>query len=314
MKDIKIDVDFEDTCIDFGKYVHDHCRVSFGQVEIDELWEQYQELMNKEVRDLLTDEGNGIGEPIMGSLEEVKRYNDYHTNTPERFPLSYEEWCLLDKDNGSESNATEKYKDTIKEAEPTQKEIEVNKYGELIKDFMEPYIEPNSKGNDTIGIANSELEDFYYSLGWRVRRWVKVAISREKDLVVDDDELVDDSDNVTYGNMGGIPREALNPNLITTFDKLDKMFDKPTQKETKPMKMTAEEFYKDHFGHTSQHVSMDKIFVCMELYVRHQKVVQEEFDSNHKFSTYDESKPISGNKYYCGHTTPCDCEPEIKQQ
>ena len=28
--------------------------------------------------------------------------------------------------------------------------------------------------------------------------------------------------------------------------------------------MTAEEFYKDHFGHTSQHVSMDKIFVCME--------------------------------------------------
>ena len=78
--------------------------------------------------------------------------------------------------------------------------------------------------------------------------------------------------------------------------------------------MTAEEFYKDHFGHTSQHVSMDKIFVCMELYARYQKEVQEEFDSNHKFSTYDESKPISGNKYYCGHTTPCDCEPEIKQQ
>jgi hypothetical protein len=40
-------------------------------------------------------------------------------------------------------------------------------------------------------------------------------------------------------------------------------------------KMTAEEFYKDHFGHTSQHVSMDKIFVCMELYARHQKEVQE---------------------------------------
>ena len=34
--------------------------------------------------------------------------------------------------------------------------------------------------------------------------------------------------------------------------------------------MTAEEFYKDHFGHTSQHVSMDKIFVCMELYARYQ--------------------------------------------
>tara|TARA_B110000971_G_scaffold175052_1_gene180194 strand:+ start:253 stop:414 length:162 start_codon:yes stop_codon:yes gene_type:complete len=39
--------------------------------------------------------------------------------------------------------------------------------------------------------------------------------------------------------------------------------------------MTAEEFYKDHFGHTSQHVSMDKIFVCMELYARHQKEVQD---------------------------------------
>jgi len=37
--------------------------------------------------------------------------------------------------------------------------------------------------------------------------------------------------------------------------------------------MTAEEFYKDHFGHTSQHVSMDKIFVCMELYARHQKAI-----------------------------------------
>ena len=34
--------------------------------------------------------------------------------------------------------------------------------------------------------------------------------------------------------------------------------------------MTAEEFYKDHFGHTSQHVSMDKIFVCMELYAIHE--------------------------------------------
>ena len=43
----------------------------------------------------------------------------------------------------------------------------------------------------------------------------------------------------------------------------------------KENKMNAEEFYKDHFGHTSQHVSMDKIFVCMELYVRHQKEVQE---------------------------------------
>ena len=115
-----------------------------------------------------------------------------------------------------------KYTDTIKEAEPTQKEIEINKYGELLKDFMEPYIEKNTQGNDTIEIANSELEDFYYSLGWRVRRWVKVAISREKEK-----------------------------------------------------KMTAEEFYKDHFGHTSQHVSMDKIFVCMELYARHKKEVQD---------------------------------------
>jgi len=35
--------------------------------------------------------------------------------------------------------------------------------------------------------------------------------------------------------------------------------------------MKAEEFYKDHFGHTSQHVSMDKIFVCMELYAIHKR-------------------------------------------
>ena len=35
--------------------------------------------------------------------------------------------------------------------------------------------------------------------------------------------------------------------------------------------MKAKEFYKDHFGHTSQHVSMDKIFVCMELYAIHKR-------------------------------------------
>jgi hypothetical protein len=42
--------------------------------------------------------------------------------------------------------------------------------------------------------------------------------------------------------------------------------------------MTAEEFYKDHFGHTSQHVSMDKIFVCMELYAKeyaNKRVIEE---------------------------------------
>jgi len=41
------------------------------------------------------------------------------------------------------------------------------------------------------------------------------------------------------------------------------------------MNMNAKEFYKDYFGHTSQHVSMDKIFVCMELYARYQKEVQD---------------------------------------
>ena len=81
----------------------------------------------------------------------------------------------------SSGMSSKELKNRIKEAEPTPKEIEINKYGELLKDFMEPYIEPNSKGNDTIEVANSELEDFYYSLGWRVRRWVKVAISREKE-------------------------------------------------------------------------------------------------------------------------------------
>ena len=41
---------------------------------------------------------------------------------------------------------------------------------------------------------------------------------------------------------------------------------------------TAEEFYKDHFGHTSQHVSMDKIFVCMELYAMYKKGKQYQED------------------------------------
>ena len=50
----------------------------------------------------------------------------------------------------------------------------------------------------------------------------------------------------------------------------------------------------------------------MELYARHQKEVQEEFDSNHKFSKYDEKLPEI--KCYCGHTITCDCAPEIKQK
>ena len=108
MKDIKIDVDFKDTCIDFGKYVLDHFKTMIMEqkpsLTIDKLWEEYQDNMNKEVRDILTDGGN------------------------EKLPEN---------------------------------------------------------------------------------------------------------------------------------------------------KMTADEFYKDHFGHTSQHVSMDKIFVCMELYARHQKATQE---------------------------------------
>jgi len=110
MKDIKIDVDFKDTCIDFGKYVQERISSSTVKWNIPSLWEAYQGNMNKEVRDLLTDEGN------------------------------------------------------------------------------------------------SQV----------------LAMGREKEK-----------------------------------------------------KMTAEEFYKDHFGHTSQHVSMDKIFVCMELYARYQKEVQE---------------------------------------
>ena len=49
-------------------------------------------------------------------------------------------------------------------------------------------------------------------------------------------------------------------------------------KNNKTIDMTAEEFYKDHFGHTSQHVSMDKILVCMELYAKqyaNQRVIKE---------------------------------------
>ena len=45
-----------------------------------------------------------------------------------------------------------------------------------------------------------------------------------------------------------------------------------------PKTMKAEEFYKDHFGHTSQHASMDKIFVCMELYAKqhaNKRVIEE---------------------------------------
>lgn len=98
MKDIKIDVDFKDTCIDFGKFVIGFCNKNSmsGSYTMDELWEKYQEKMGKEVKDILTGE-----KPIMGNLEDVRRYNDYYYT--EKSPLDYEDWYLLDKDKGSES-------------------------------------------------------------------------------------------------------------------------------------------------------------------------------------------------------------------
>ena len=76
--------------------------------------------------------------------------------------------------------------------------------------------------------------------------------------------------------------------------------------------MTAEEFYKDHFGHTSQHVSMDKILVCMELYARYQKGFYcDECKGTSPTSNCCEN-PSCPNMPCCGHTTTCDCEPEIK--
>ena len=59
--------------------------------------------------------------------------------------------------------------------------------------------------------------------------------------------------------------------------------------------MTAEEFYKDHFGHTSQHVSMDKIFVCMELYARHQKAIMADPKTQDLSNTKPEIK-LKNNK------------------
>ena len=63
--------------------------------------------------------------------------------------------------------------------------------------------------------------------------------------------------------------------------------------------MTAEEFYKDHFGHTSQHVSMDKIFVCMELYAKEyaNKRVIEELEKLKKdgFTLVDSESTVKGN-------------------
>jgi hypothetical protein len=72
MKDLKID--FKDTCIDFGKYVQERISSSTVKWNIPSLWEAYQEQMNKEVRDILTDEGNGIGEPNDTLKDAVDNY------------------------------------------------------------------------------------------------------------------------------------------------------------------------------------------------------------------------------------------------
>ncbi len=72
MKDLKID--FKDTCIDFGKYVQERISSSTVKWNIPSLWEAYQEQMNKEVRDILTYEGNGIGEPNDTLKDAVDNY------------------------------------------------------------------------------------------------------------------------------------------------------------------------------------------------------------------------------------------------
>ena len=81
------------------------------------------------------------------------------------------------------------------------------------------------------------------------------------------------------------------PNDLESNDKQPDVKENLTTDYSKTM--TAEEFYKDHFGHTSQHVSMDKIFVCMELYAIHKRETPHETFKryNKEMEDQNNSKP-----------------------
>jgi hypothetical protein len=237
-------------------------------MEIDELWEQYQELMNKEVRDILTDE---IKTGDIPYSEEVFGKHFGSTQDKIKDPVL----MLIAENNAIQDEKWKLNEDVLisisKILKVMDEKIDLNRTGIKLTDNI---VSAN-------GIALHNIEKDLYEDDKFVFNGVEdedaiTSVDSSGTIAGDISSPTNtDSGDVTYGNMSGIPREVLNPSLIDTFNKLDKMFNKPTQKETKPMNMTAEEFYKDHFGHTSQHVSMDKIFVCMELYARHQKEEQE---------------------------------------
>ena len=81
-KDLKIDVDFKDTCIDFGKYVCEHW--VDPSITVEELWTQYQEYMSEEVFKVLnTDDDEGY----IDYFKTFKMFNPDLIGV-----MTYEEW------------------------------------------------------------------------------------------------------------------------------------------------------------------------------------------------------------------------------
>ena len=266
MKNLKNNI--EQTCIEFGKYVANNYAPQTPVDIIKGMWGHFQEQQAKEVMDILDDiqsndksddlytidglDDNGIGEPVCEDLEDAitlaDRYNEYldsfrQLNGEHKCMMTFIEYvdaCKDDKPKGDDFN---------KHFGSTQDKIN-HEILQLIAD-------------------NNALDDER----WKKYEDVLMEIYNICKLL---DERIDDNHSLikltnTMVSANGI---ALN-NVEKDLESNDSQPDVKENLTTDYSKtMTAEEFYKDHFGHTSQHVSMDKIFVCMELYAIHKKTAE----------------------------------------
>ena len=97
-KDIKIDVDFKDTCIDFGRYVTTNIEngYSVSKGYMTELWKQYQEQMTEEVFKVLNQEPQ-INPKMLLTKEECHNKRYYEQGRNGWTPTDTKDCCINPK-------------------------------------------------------------------------------------------------------------------------------------------------------------------------------------------------------------------------
>ena len=80
------------------------------------------------------------------------------------------------------NNITSANEIALNHLEDNKQDEKLLNYSKLVEDYMEVYREENILQQDYLEVPASDLADFYYSFGQRIKRWVKVAIERNNKL------------------------------------------------------------------------------------------------------------------------------------